>query len=135
MRWRVVGCEIELDPRAVGIEEKHLPWAGADLAPIRMLDAERRQIGQRVGETDGRERHVIDYAGFEIGAGTAADDVENRRSARIQPGARKIERRARTIAQPKQLAVETYGAGHVVGQDREVIHRGRGHRGILLWLK
>ena len=69
----------ELDTRAVGIEEKYLPWAGADLATVRVLDAAGRQIRQRVGEADGGERHVIDHAGFEIGARTAADDVQNRR--------------------------------------------------------
>ena len=79
MRGRFVGGEIGLDTRAVGIEEKYLPWAGADLATVRVLDAAGRQIRQRVGEADGGERHVIDHAGFEIGARTAADDVQNRR--------------------------------------------------------
>ena len=70
-RWlisrRFVRREVELDARAVGIVEEHLPDAGADLLPADVLDA----VGDRAwrwcrAQANGGERHVIDHAGAKL---------------------------------------------------------------------
>ena len=65
-RLRLARVEIELDARAVRIEEEHLPRAGAGLAAMRVVDAEPVEPRKRLGETLRGERHVIDDAGPEL---------------------------------------------------------------------
>src|SRR5690242_3647640 len=75
--------------------------------------------------------HVVDHAGLELVARTPTDDVEDRVIARVEPCAGKRERRTPSLDEAEQIAIEVDRPGHVVGQDREVIHGGGGHRTFL----
>src|SRR6185312_12857690 len=89
---RLVGGEIELDARAVRVVEEHLPRPGRRKSATRVLDVSRREERERVRESGRRKRHVIDHAGLELVARTAADDMKDRAVAGIEPCARKCER-------------------------------------------
>jgi hypothetical protein len=124
---RLVGREVELDARAVGIVEEHLPHAGLDLPATRMRDVARREQRERVGEVGRRERDVIDHARRELARVASADDVQHGMLAGVEPRARHRERRPRSFGEAEQVRVEADGAAHVVGEDREVIHSRRRH--------
>jgi hypothetical protein len=106
--------------------------AGAGLSPARVRHVARRQQRQRVRQIVRGKGHVIDDAGAQFVGRTAANDVQDRGVACIQPRAGKFERRARAVDQSEQLAIERDRPRHVVGEDREVVHRGDGH-GIPRW--
>ncbi len=105
-RSGLVGGEIELDLRAVGVVEEDLPDTRSHLSPADVFDATRLEGGERRGEAGGRECDVVDHAGLQLVPRSSADDVQHRLVAGVQPRAGKAESGTRTIGQAQNLAEE-----------------------------
>src|SRR5262245_25786737 len=126
----VLGFEIEFDLDIVGVAQEDLPARRVRHLVHAIGNALASEVLLSRLEAAAQERDVIDDAGVRpllpVGAGDVVE-VQHRLVARVEPGAGKVERRARAILESQHVLIELNGLAELSGRDVVVIEHADAH--------